>query len=110
VRFQIIEEALRRVGQFDDELLIEGVEVCLPIEAHNGDAVALFDAHIVQLHENAPSEPFFGNASLFGRGPSTSRTPAFRLSKGADTERIQRVMRAAPKPEFMPELEQVFLI
>jgi hypothetical protein len=29
VRFQIIEEALRRAGQLDDELLIEGVEVCL---------------------------------------------------------------------------------
>jgi hypothetical protein len=28
VRFQIIKKTVRRVGQFDDELLIEGVEVC----------------------------------------------------------------------------------
>src|SRR5581483_572299 len=68
VRFQIIEKAVRRMGQLDDELFIEGVEVRLPIEAHNGNAVALLDAHIVQLHENAPlnslAKPVAACASL----------------------------------------------
>jgi hypothetical protein len=34
---------VRRVGQLDNELLIEGVEVCLSIEPHNGDAVTFLD-------------------------------------------------------------------
>jgi hypothetical protein len=63
-RLPLASPPVRRVGQLHDELLIEGIEVRLPIEAHNGEAVALLDAHIVQLHENAPSELFFGNASL----------------------------------------------
>ena len=53
MRFQIIKKTVRRVGQFDDELLIEGVEVCLSIEAHNGDAVALLDAHVIKLHKSS---------------------------------------------------------
>jgi hypothetical protein len=55
MRFQIIEKAVRRLCQLDDEFLIEGVEVCLPIEAYNGDADALLNGHIVQLHEKPPS-------------------------------------------------------
>ena len=72
MRFQVIEEALRRVGQFDDELFIERIEVCLSIEAHDSHAVAPFDAHIVQLHENAPSELFTSNPSLLDEGISSA--------------------------------------
>jgi hypothetical protein len=50
VGFQIVKEAARRAGQFDDELLVEGVEVRLAVEAHDGNAATLLDAHIVELH------------------------------------------------------------
>src|SRR5208283_4715512 len=48
--FQVVEETARCDGQFDDQLFIKGVEVRLAVETHDGDAAALFDGHVVQLH------------------------------------------------------------
>ena len=47
---EIIEEAARRMRELDHELLVEGVEVRLAIEAHNGNGTALLNGHIVKLH------------------------------------------------------------
>jgi hypothetical protein len=79
--FQIIEKAVRRLRQLDDEFLIEGVEVYLPIEVHNVDADPLLNGHIVQLTKSLLlSSPFVPSAQRseedFGGLNSTQTLPS----------------------------------
>ena len=80
MRFQIIEKAVRRVGQLDNELLIEGVEVCLSIEPHNGDFVTFLDA-ARELYFICLLNSSFANASFLAVPLILRQLPQSRLHK-----------------------------
>src|SRR5579864_6195750 len=87
--FEIVEKTACRMGQLDDELLVEGVEVRLAVKAHDGDAAALFDGHIVKLHDAVPPR-----IAWIGRFKSSTGC----LRNRSAHRRYRRPLRASHRP------------